>query len=185
MDAPQPGNFWKIPFFWEPRLPVPSESSRLTFEPAPAAWLLQAVASVMEASSDESDQAAVAQLGAPGAAAELLAVDAEFFDWHPGWWQRATDTSGQHAGFVLPVLLKPEKYWRDGKCQGSIYYMGVLPGFRGAGYAGELLAQATRTLAAVGCWRIFCDTGATNTPMVAAFRRSGYEERSPWERPLR
>jgi len=63
--------------------------------------------------------------------------------------------------------------------------MGVLPASRGKGYAAELLAQATRLLIAADCWRIFCDTSSHNEPMLKAFRRAGYEERTPWQRPLR
>ncbi len=185
MEALQPGHFWKIPFFWQPTMAVPAADERLRFEPVPAAWLRQAMAAILAASANESDQVAVAELGAEHAADELLAVDTDFFEWRPEWWQRAVDATGQPVGVVLPVLLKPQKYWREGRWQGSVYYMGVLPGFRGHGYGTALLAQATRTLAAAGCWRVFCDTGATNAPMVAAFRRLGFEEKSPWQRPLR
>ena len=71
MEAPRPGYFWKIPFIWEPGCKLP-QSGKLAFEPAPSEWLLQAVASAMGTSTDESDQAAVSELGTLGAAQELL-----------------------------------------------------------------------------------------------------------------
>lgn len=185
MEAPRPGYFWKIPFIWEPGCKLPQSSGKLAFESAPSEWLLQAVASVMGASTDESDQAAVSELGTLGAAQELLTVDEECFELHASWWKRALNSHGQVVGLVLPVLLRPEKYWREGRGQGTIYYMGVLPNHRGMGYGTELLAEATRTLNLANCWRIFCDASARNEPMLAAFRSSGYLERSPWERPLR
>jgi ribosomal protein S18 acetylase RimI-like enzyme len=60
--------------------------------------------------------------------------------------------------------------------------MGVLPEFRGRGYAFELLAEATRIFDAAHCWRVFCDTATDNFPMVDAFRRAGYIEHAPWQR---
>jgi ribosomal protein S18 acetylase RimI-like enzyme len=185
MDAPSPGHFWKIPFLWEPGHPLPPAHGALHFEPAPADWLAPALADVMAHSLDESDQAAVAELGARGAADELLAVDEDYFEACGGGWRRACTADGRPVGLLLPVLLKPERSRRDGRRTGSIYYMGVLPEARGRGHGGELLDEATRTFVAAGCWRIFCDTGARNAPMLAAFRRRGYQERAAWERPLR
>lgn len=185
MDAPRPGHFWKIPFLWEPGHAPPPEPGALRFEPAPHDWLAQAMAEVMACSLDESDQAAVAELGARGAADELLEVDTSYFELRDGWWQRACTADGRPVGFVLPVLMKPERTIRDGRRTGTIYYMGVLPEARGQGHGGALLDEATRIFVDAGCWRIFCDTSANNAPMRAAFRRRGYQERAAWERPLR
>ncbi len=185
MHAPRPGYFWKVPFFWEPGSPVPAPEAGVHFEPASREWLSGALADVMASSPDESDQAAVAERGAAGAAEELLDIDRDFFEYEPTWWVSARDAAGSLVGFVLPVLLKPETYWRENRRTGSIYYMGVLPAHRGKGYGAALLAQATRTFIEAHCWRIFCDTSARNEPMLAAFRSAGYLEREPWERPVR
>lgn len=185
MDAPRPGHFWKVPFVWEPGGPLPPAQGALRFEPAPADWLAPALAEVMASSIDESDQAAVAELGAQGAADELLVVDEGYFEPCPGGWQRACTADGTPVGLLLPVLMRPERTVRDGHRTGTIYYLGVLPAARGRGHGGELLDEATRTFVAAGCWRIFCDTSARNAPMLAAFRHRGYRERAAWERPLR
>lgn len=185
MDPPQPGHFWKTPFYWEPGCPQPPSDPALAFEPATAGWLHGAVAQVMASSIDESDQVAVRESGAQGAAAELLALAPQYFELRPNWWRLARDVQGNEVGFVLPVLLGGEKAWKHGKPQGSIFYMGVLPRFRGKGHARELLAEATRVFIEAGCWRIFCDTSSLNHPMMNAFRAAGYMERSPWQRPLR
>ena len=53
---------------------------------------------------------------------------------------------------------------------------------RTSGYAFELIAEATRLFIDAQCWRIFCDTGTDNHPMIKAFRKAGYKERTPWQR---
>jgi RimJ/RimL family protein N-acetyltransferase len=48
-----------------------------------------------------------------------------------------------------------------------IGYIAVVPEQRGHGYAYDLLAEATRLLAAEGADRIVAGTDVTNTPMAA------------------
>ena len=139
----------------------------------------------MASSIDESDQFAVAESGAVVAAIDLLTSAPEWFDIRPGWWRLARDADGQAVGFVLPVLMRGEKAMKDGKPQGTIFYMGVLPAFRGQGYAKHLLAEATRIFIDAGCWRIFCDASSRNQPMLQAFRSAGFTERTPWQRPVK
>lgn len=185
MEAPRPGQFWKTPFFWSPLSARPLQSTSLQFCAAETVWLSGAVAEVMNSSPDESDQAAVAELGAAGAASELLDVPSDYFDVRPDWWLQAKSGDGQSVGFVLLALLKPEKYWKDGRTQGTVYDMGVLPGQRGKGYAAGLLGEAPRIFNKAGCWRVFCDASSCNAPMIKAFRAAGFEEREPWQRPVR
>lgn len=54
--------------------------------------------------------------------------------------------------------------------------MEVLPERRGNGYAYDLLCQCTRIMQEVGVWRIYCDTDVLNTPMIATFKRAGYQQ---------
>ncbi len=182
---PQAGHFWKVPYIREAGGTPAAVPAGYRFETAPGAWLRAALARVMASSVDESDQAAVEALGATGAAAELLEVDTGFFEPGAGGWQQARLADGEPVGFVLPVLLKPAAYWREGRPTGSLYYVGVLPEHRGRGHGAALLAHATAVFDGWGCWRVFCDTSARNTPMRAAFLRAGYAEKPAWERPLR
>lgn len=187
MDALKPDHYWKTPFYWdagEAGSPLPPAAGSLGFAPADDAWLLDAIAAVMQAGTDESDRFNVARQGAAAAARELLDLLPQYFVRPADAWRVATDDAGRRVGFVLPVLFKEERFWRGGRPQGTILYLGVLPDARGRGHSLELVHEATRTLARANCWRIFCDTGTNNTAMVRTFRRAGYAERAPWQRPL-
>ena len=138
----------------------------------------------MTQSLDESDSYTVSQLGIDAAVEDLFSVSAQLFENRTGWWRTALDGTGERVGFVLTTVFADPSRWKDGRPQGTILYMGVLPQFRGHGYAFELLLEATRLCSAADCWRIFCDTGSCNYPMVGAFRKAGYRERKPWQRPL-
>ena len=102
----------------------------------------------------------------------------------PGWWIVAKDAESNRVGFVLSVLFKGDETWKDGRPEATIFYMGVLPAYRGRGYGQELLEEAVRTSQLANCWRLFCDTGTNNHPMVSAFRLAGFKERAPWQRPV-
>jgi ribosomal protein S18 acetylase RimI-like enzyme len=184
MELPQPGHFWKTPFIWEPGCPEPPSASALGFVDVTDEWLSSALAEVMSHSLNESDQHAVARVGAAQAVEELLAVAPQYFERPAKWWRAATDERGRRVGFILPVLFQDKARWKDGHPQGTIFYMGVLPEYRGRGYSVALLQEATRLFIQAKCWRIFCDTGTNNAPMVSAFRRVGYVERTAWQRPL-
>ena len=138
----------------------------------------------MASSHDESDRYTVPRIGIEAAVQELFNVLPQHFERPQDWWRLAKDREGHPVGFVLPVLFKEQRFWRDGCPQGTIFYMGVLPEFRARGYALELVHEATRLFMEVNCWRVFCDTGTDNAPMMSTFRRAGYIERAPWQRPL-
>lgn len=178
----QPGHYWKTPFLWEPGCAEPEPARALRFEPAPHEWLLSAMGQVMASSADPSDQHAVAEHGERSAAEELLSIAPKYFSWQADWWRLARSDKGEEVGFVLPVLFSDERRSRNGQPQGSIFYMGILPQHRRNGWSHELLAEATRIFIAAGCWRIFCDTGTDNAPMVSSFRKAGYMECEPWQR---
>ena len=142
------------------------------------------IAAAMASSMDPSDQFTVPRIGVAAAVQEVYDLLPKYFDRQPSWWRIAKSVDGRPVGFVLPVTFKEDRYWKDDKPQGTIFYMGVLPEFRGRGYGLELVHEATRMFLSAGCWRIFCDTGTDNVPMVSAFRQAGYLEREPWQRPL-
>ena len=184
MEPLEPGNYWKTPFYWEPGSPSPPSNSRLTFQPVSDDALRPMIAAVMAASLDGSDQFNVSRLGAETAAQEVFDLLAQDFHRDPGWWRVGTDEEGRAVGFILPVTFRKEKLWKDGRPLGTILYMGVLPEFRGHGYGLDLVHEATRVLGTADCWRIFCDTGSDNTPVIQAFRRAGFTELKPWQQPL-
>lgn len=184
MDTLAEGYYWKTPFIWEPGVAEPPAPGRLRFETAPAAWWREAVGAVMAHSMDESDMAWVANRGVAASVEELFEVARLHFEDRPDGWQAAIDEGGHRVGFVITSVFADPKRWKNGQPQTTILYMGVLPGFRGHGHARELLRQAMRLTRECEAWRLFCDTGSSNTPMVEAFRATGFQERTPWQRPL-
>ena len=184
MDTLAPGHYWKTPFIWEPGCLVPPDASALRYEAAPKAWLRETIAAAMAQSLDESDKFTVAKIGIEEAVDEVFEVSARYFEERAGWWQAAVDGNGERVGFVMTTVFADPGRWKEGRPQGTILYMGVLPRFRGRGYALELIFEATRLCIDANCWRVFCDTGSENYPMVDAFRNAGYQERKPWQRPL-
>lgn len=191
MDTLEPGHYWKTPFAWEPGSPAapnrrvasPEPIDRLTFGETDPEWLERAVAQVMATSLDRANRHAVETLGADRAARDLLALGSSHFHVRPEWWRTARDASNDAVGFVLPVLFREEDTPRDGRHEATILFMGVLPQFRGRGYAVELLRESVRIVREASCWRMLCDTDSGNLPMVSAFRRAGFVERDPWKRP--
>lgn len=186
MSAPLPdlraGHYWKTPFIWQPGQTV--DQPKLRFEPCDEAWLPDATAAVMAQSEDRADQFAVGQLGAVRAAHELLQVDPHDFQMPRGWWRAALNDEGHRVGFVLPVVFSGGQTRRGGSPEATIYYMGVLPPFRGRGYAVQLLLEAVRVCQQSSAWRLYCDTGTDNEPMVRAFRRAGFSELQPHQRAI-
>ena len=184
MDTLQPGHYWKTPFYWETGCPLPPAESKLRFEPVSDETLRPFIESVMATSMDESDRFNVPRIGIGAAVQEVFDLLPQYFKRQPDWWRVGKNEQGYPVGFVLPVTFKEERFWKDEKPQGTILYMGVLPEFRGLGYGLNLVHEATRVFASANCWRIFCDTGTDNTPMIRAFRLAGYMERNQWQRPL-
>lgn len=178
--------FLKIPFVWEEPKPLVEVSPRLTFEPVKTRQnnqLISVVTSVMALSLDASDQRRVSEDN-PHTAAEIFLNQArDDFSYQNEWWQFGMNENGDIVGFVLPVTFKESA--KEGLEEGTIYYLGVVPEYRGFGFANDLLLQGTRTLQEIGVWQIFCDTAITNKPMISAFKRVGYRQyHEPWERPV-
>lgn len=184
MDALEPNHYWKTPFFWESGCPAPPAERGLSFEPSSDEALRPLMGDVMATSMDESDRFNVARIGIDAAVQEVYDLLPRYFERQTDWWRVGRNAKGQLVGFVLPVTFKEERFWKEGKPQGTIFYMGVASAVRGHRYGLELVHEATRILLAANCWRIFCDTGTDNAPMVKAFRQAGYTERKQWQRPL-
>ncbi len=163
---------------------MPPAEQRLRYEPVSDETLRPLAREVMTTSMDGSDRFNVPRIGPDAAIQELYDVLPRHFERQAEWWRVGKNAQAQAVAFVLPVIFKEARFWKDGRPQGTIFYMGVLPQFRGCGYGLELIHEATRVFLAAGCWRIFCDTGTDNTPMINAFRKAGYIEREQRQRSL-
>lgn len=177
----------KIPFVWEePKLLI-EVPSRLRFESLKAVsneMLISVLACVMDSSTDASDRKDVSEHGSRQAAERFLAESKDGLSYRDEWWQFGINSNDKIVGFVFPVVYKGCA--KDGLEEGTIYYIGVLPEYRGLGFANDLLSKGTQVLQEIGVWRVFCDTDVNNAPMISVFQRVGYRQYSePWERPLR
>lgn len=176
--------YLKVPFVWEEPKPMIEVPSRLKFEPVKALSdevLISTLAQLMSSSIDASNQKAVLERGARQAAEQFLEASTDDFSYRDDWWQFGFNNNEEIVGLVLPVVYKGCA--KDGLEEGTIYYIGVLPKYRGLGFANDLLFKGTRVLQDVGVWRVFCDTDVKNVPMISVFRRVGYRQYSePWER---
>ena len=84
------------------------------------------------------------------------------------------DNKDEIVGFLQPVIYRGCS--KDGLEEGTIYYISVVPEYRGKHYIYDLLCQATRTLQEVEVWRIFSDTDVYNKPMIKTFKEVGYRQ---------
>lgn len=178
--------FLKVPFVWEEPKSLIEVSPRLTFEsvrPMHDPQLILIAARVMAASLDPSDHRRASESD-PHAAVELFLNSArDDFSYQAQWWQFGINGNGDIVGLVLPVTFNGCA--KGGLEEGTIYYIGVVPEYRGLGFANDLLSQGTRILQEVGVWRIFSDTAVDNVRMISAFKRVGYRQYGePWERPV-
>ncbi len=175
--------YWKVPFEWTAKT-APSEDALqdgvrwLSGSSAPQP--VELVADVLSCSPGPEDRQAVESLGAEEAARRILTL-AYGFSYLPERWH-VLMVEEHAAGFVLPVVY--EDCSRDGLDEATIYHMGVAPAHRGSGIGRLLLRRATRVLVSHGVWRIFCDTPATNEPMIHLFEQEGWTRLPPYERPV-
>ena len=86
----------------------------------------------------------------------------------PRFWQLAYDAAGDLIGLVVPK--------RGGAGEGTIHWIGVVPEQRGRGYVDDLIARGLETLVAAGTERVHAATHVLNTPMHAAFPRTGFRQ---------
>ena len=170
----------KIPFAWDepqPRCGVPTRLQFVSIATYGMDRLTPLVARCLATSYDRGDQHLTQLHGVSRPAEAFLADAINGFQYQPAWWHVATDAADQPVGFILPVLFKNSQ--QNGRDEGTIYHMGVLPEQRGQHYSHDLLCFATALLQTIGVWRIFCDTDVQNAPMIQTFRTVGYVQAGP------
>lgn len=150
---------------WTPECGVPAAPGRLVFRPEPDdAVILDVFRRVHRSTLDAHARRAVAASGLDAAAQE----DLDDLRWMPSpraWWRLAYTPGGELVGLAVPCRNYSDPV---------VGYIAVVPEQRGHGYAYDLLAEATRLLAAEGADRIVAGTDVTNLPMAATFAKAGY-----------
>ncbi len=178
--------YQKIPFVWQEPQSLVKVPSRLEFKVAKTLGyevLLSTVAQVMELSLDARDQKQVSKYGSDQAAEKFITEAKDGFFYQDQWWQVGVNSDSKVVGFIFPVIY--ENSTKDGREEATIYYIGVLPQYRGQGFGTDLLLKGTSVLQDVGVWRVFCDTDVNNIPMISTFKEVGYQQHSePYLRPL-
>ncbi|TXK41221.1 GNAT family N-acetyltransferase [Nonomuraea sp. C10] len=156
----------RLRYAWTPDRPLPEASGRLVFREEPDdETFVAAFAAASAGSLDHHTRQALLVKDAEAQAREDLA-DYLAMPGDRSWWRLAHTRSGELAGFALP----------SANASGPVVgYLGVLPEHRGHGYAGDLLAEITRSHAGRGADRVVADTDTGNVPMARAFERAGYE----------
>jgi GNAT superfamily N-acetyltransferase len=150
---------------WTPECGVPAAPGRLEFRPEPDDdVILDVFRRVHRGTLDAHARRAAAASGLDAAARE----DLDFLRWMPSprdWWRLAYTSGGDLAGLAVPCRNFSDPV---------IGYIAVVPEQRGHGFSYDLLAEATRLLAAEGADRIVAATDVTNLPMAATFAKAGY-----------
>ena len=175
--------YWKVPFEWAATT-APEEDAL----PSGVSWVdglrtaepVELVATVVATSPGPEDRYAVETLGREEAARRILTL-APGFSYLPERWH-VLMANAEPAGFVLPVIY--DGCERDGLDEATIYHIGVTPARRGPGFGRLLLRRAMRVLVNHGVWRIYCDTPATNEPMIHLFEQEGWTRLPAHERPI-
>jgi RimJ/RimL family protein N-acetyltransferase len=142
-------------------------SDRLVFRPLDDVGetaFIDAIQRVTVGTLDRGLRSDRERLGPARAAREEFA-SAQAMRYEPTWWQLAYTHGGALVGLVMPAE-------NDGGP--IIYYIGVVPEYRGQGYVDDLLTQGTTVLQEAGATRIVADTDKVNIPMARAFERAGY-----------
>jgi GNAT superfamily N-acetyltransferase len=98
---------------------------------------------------------------------ELVSFAGDAFD--PTWW-RVAYLDEDPIGVVLPQNFSGKRH------EGTLFYVAVLPEFRGRGYGKVLHASGLAFLAARGVTRYIGSTDARNYPMIAVFRANECEQ---------
>jgi GNAT superfamily N-acetyltransferase len=123
---------------------------------------------VLAGSLDATSTGKAEQVGADAQARGDVAFYRDSMLGDRSWWRVASTPDGALAGFGIPS--------RNSE-QPVVGYLGVLPEYRGRGYADEILAEITRVLVSEAAATVIrADTDLANRPMATAFDRAGYTE---------
>lgn len=95
---------------------------------------------------------------------ELVEMAGSKFD--PACWMMAL-IEGEAVGVVLP------QEFADSEGEGTLFYVAVVPRFRGRGYGRALHATGLAMLAARGVMRYIGSTDTRNEPMLRVFEANG------------
>jgi len=98
---------------------------------------------------------------------ELVSFAGDAFD--PTWW-RVAHLDDDPIGVVLPQCFSSRRH------EGTLFYVAVLPEFRGRGYGKVLHASGLAFLASRGVTNYIGSTDARNYPMIAVFRANECEQ---------
>jgi ribosomal protein S18 acetylase RimI-like enzyme len=97
---------------------------------------------------------------------ELVELAGDRYD--PGSWFIA-EIGSDTVGVLLPQVLP------DAGTEGTLFYVGVLPAFRGRGYGRALHAAGLSMLAERGAEDYVGSTDTRNQPMLRIFQKNGCE----------
>ena len=166
---------WREP---QPPVAVPRRLEFRSLEQVGQEQFAEVVARAHGQTLDRATQLTLDELDGPEALARWVRGEmeeaAEDFSFQPAWWQLAFQPGGEAVGYVQPALF-PGSEDEDGRCEATLYFIGVVPEQRGNGYVDDLLLKAVALLQEVGVWQIYCDTDSQNLPMIKSFERVGFE----------
>ncbi len=127
---------------------------------------------IRRVSTDSLDRLDVLQresLGVKEFAQEYFRMLRYEFAFYPHWWLLAYTQANELVGHVVNLPYNLDQH------EGTIGYIGVVPEQRGHGYINDILAQSMSVMIQDGIKTIICDTDQLNAPMIAAFKRQGYD----------
>jgi RimJ/RimL family protein N-acetyltransferase len=151
---------------WRPGTLITGPTGRLVFRPADDHnQLIALMTAVMDRTLDAHGRAELTRMSPGQAAVKQYEGELMAYESPRDWWRIAIQPSGEPVGFVIPAHNGDDPI---------IAYIGVVPAHRGNGYAGEILAEGTRILAAYDVPRFRASTDLGNVPMADAFRRAGW-----------
>ncbi|MGW4693919.1 GNAT family N-acetyltransferase [Kitasatospora cineracea] len=161
----------RLRFERETDRPVPTLSGRLLFTPEPDDEVfVDLFRRSLPNSMDTMSTREVLLIGAEAHARREVAFYRQEMHGKRSWWRIVRTTTGQVVGFAIPS---------HNSVVPVVGYLGVLPEFRGRGFAAEIIAEITRILAVESQADVIrAETDRSNHPVVAAFELVGYRNRT-------
>ena len=158
----------RIRYLWTPAAGLPDQAGRLVFLAEPDDEVFVGLfARVLTGTLDATSAQRSDQVGVETQAREDVEFYRDKMQGDRAWWRVARAPDGQPAGFGIPSANTQSPV---------VGYLGVLPDYRGHGYADEILAEITHVLAdEARATEIHADTDLENRPMAVAFDRAGYQ----------